>query len=185
MVNMDIPWILVSIVVVAVLLAVIAFLALKKGGWKRKVDYRNYFNMGIIWLLSGAVFYLFFDSIIAFWFLAMGVAYTAIGLKNRKKWGRHQAVPSKYRKIVMIAMLIGVIALALGIIAFELMTYGNDGCTASGGTVVTSLCCASVSDFPNTCLIGACGCSPTNSHEVKTCECPEGMCFDGTRCVSG
>ncbi len=56
-------------------------------------------------------------------------------------------------------------------------------CKISGGTVVTSLCCQSASDFPNTCLIGACGCSPGNSHEIKTCECPEGKCFDGNQCM--
>ena len=57
-------------------------------------------------------------------------------------------------------------------------------CVESGGTIVTGMCCLSVEDFPNTCLIGACGCSPDNSHEVKLCECPEGFCFDGTKCSS-
>ena len=57
-------------------------------------------------------------------------------------------------------------------------------CTASGGQVTTSLCCQSASDFPSSCLIGACGCSPENSHEVKTCDCGEGKCFDGRECSS-
>lgn len=57
-------------------------------------------------------------------------------------------------------------------------------CINSGGTVRTALCCLSTTDFPNTCLIGACGCSPANSHEVKVCECQEGKCFDGNRCVN-
>ena len=56
-------------------------------------------------------------------------------------------------------------------------------CINSGGTVTTQLCCGSVGDFPNTCLIGACGCSPSNSHEVKVCNCGEGKCWDGTNCV--
>jgi len=56
-------------------------------------------------------------------------------------------------------------------------------CINSGGTVETSLCCQSSGDFPNTCLIGACGCSPSNSHEVKVCECPTGTCFNGNGCV--
>jgi len=58
----------------------------------------------------------------------------------------------------------------------------NDGCTSSGGTVVTGSCCLSSGDFPNSCLIGACGCSPDNSHQVKECDCGEGKCFDGTSC---
>lgn len=55
-------------------------------------------------------------------------------------------------------------------------------CIESGGEVLTGSCCLNVGNFPNTCLIGACGCSPTNSHDVKVCNCPEGMCFDGNEC---
>jgi len=57
-------------------------------------------------------------------------------------------------------------------------------CVNSGGIVVTKPCCKSVSDFPNTCVIGACGCSPTDSKETKVCDCGEGKCFDGTACVA-
>jgi len=56
-------------------------------------------------------------------------------------------------------------------------------CTDSGGTVTTMTCCKAVSDFPNTCLIGACGCSAENSHEVKACNCGEGKCWDSTKCA--
>ncbi|MDD2731690.1 MAG: DUF5667 domain-containing protein [Candidatus Pacebacteria bacterium] len=56
-------------------------------------------------------------------------------------------------------------------------------CIRTGGTVSVSSCCKSASDFPNTCLIGACGCSLENSHEVKVCECQEGKCFDGNKCA--
>ena len=50
--------------------------------------------------------------------------------------------------------------------------------------MTTSSCCASSGDFPNTCLIGACGCAPANSHQVKTCDCGPGKCFDGSACVA-
>jgi len=56
-------------------------------------------------------------------------------------------------------------------------------CLLSGGTIESSMCCMSASDFPNSCLIGSCGCSPENSHEIKNCNCGEGKCFDGTQCV--
>lgn len=59
----------------------------------------------------------------------------------------------------------------------------EQSCIASGGTISTGMCCGSVTDFPNTCLIGACGCSPTDSHQVQKCECPTGKCFDGEKCV--
>ena len=59
----------------------------------------------------------------------------------------------------------------------------NARCVESGGTVSTANCCQSSGDFPNTCLVGACGCAPEYSHEVSVCACPEDMCFDGTACV--
>ena len=84
-------------------------------------------------------------------------------------------------------------------------TCQNGQCFAlavcTNGTVGTGMCCLSVGDFPNTCpttpcvcpagqicncpvqLVGACGCSSENSHEVKVCNCPPNMCFDGTKCV--
>ena len=52
------------------------------------------------------------------------------------------------------------------------------------GNVGMSLCCQAASDFPNRCAIGACGCSPMNSHMVKVCNCPNGKCFDGKSCVT-
>jgi hypothetical protein len=57
------------------------------------------------------------------------------------------------------------------------------GCLASGGTVGESVCCASVDGFPSTCILGACACSAEFSHAVKTCNCPEGSCFNGTACM--
>jgi hypothetical protein len=50
-------------------------------------------------------------------------------------------------------------------------------CINSGGNVTTGFCCLTSDDFPDTCLIGACGCSPENSHEVKICDCGEGKCW--------
>lgn len=51
-------------------------------------------------------------------------------------------------------------------------------CVATGGQVTSGTCCATVQDFPNTCLgVGTCGCSPSNSHPVKTCACPASRCF--------
>lgn len=55
-------------------------------------------------------------------------------------------------------------------------------CMESGGKVTTNLCCGSVDAFPDTCSVGACSCSPDNSHDVPFCACPEGGCFDGRRC---
>ena len=56
-------------------------------------------------------------------------------------------------------------------------------CIDSGGKVLTSMCCKQTIDFPNLCLIGPCGCSPNNSHQIKTCDCGAGKCFNGDQCV--
>jgi len=55
-------------------------------------------------------------------------------------------------------------------------------CLISGGTVATSSCCKATGDFPDTCLIGACGCSSQYSHEVKVCDCGADKCFGGIFC---
>ncbi len=60
----------------------------------------------------------------------------------------------------------------------------DNACTASGGSVSTTSCCLSSDDFPNSCNIGACGCAPTSSHDVKTCDCGEGKCFNGDECIT-
>jgi hypothetical protein len=62
---------------------------------------------------------------------------------------------------------------------------GPLGCESSGGHLTTSQCCLSASDFPETCGAGACSCAPANSHSVQVCQCPAGLCFDGTSCVHG
>jgi hypothetical protein len=84
-------------------------------------------------------------------------------------------------KVVIVLALVLVLAFATsGCLTTETK---EQACVNSGGTVSTGLCCLQANDFPNLCLVGACGCSPDNSHEVKTCECGEGRCFDGNRCV--
>jgi hypothetical protein len=62
----------------------------------------------------------------------------------------------------------------------------ESSCEDSGGKIITQSCCKPVADFPNTCLIGACGCSPDNSKEVKVCDCGEGKCWDNAKqtCVT-
>lgn len=62
----------------------------------------------------------------------------------------------------------------------------EQGCLSSGGKVVDITCyCSSPSDFFNTCLIGACTCTPDQKYarQLKGCECPRGECFDGTICT--
>lgn len=71
-----------------------------------------------------------------------------------------------------------------GISEKPVLTEKELACINSGGSIETSTCCLAASDFPNACSIGACGCAPEASHEVKTCNCGPGKCFDGNSCVS-
>ena len=89
----------------------------------------------------------------------------------------------KTKNMALISILVIVVIAAIATALFMQQNNKEQACTASGGTVQTALCCSSAGDFPNNCLIGACGCSPDNSHNVKVCACPEGKCFDGTACV--
>jgi len=59
----------------------------------------------------------------------------------------------------------------------------GEACINFGGKITTSLCCKATNDYPNFCLIGPCGCSPENSHEVKICDCGSEKCFDGKECI--
>jgi hypothetical protein len=63
------------------------------------------------------------------------------------------------------------------------VSTAEQGCLATGGTVTAAMCCLSTGDFPDTCAIGACGCAPSASHEVRVCDCGAGSCFDGSSCV--
>jgi hypothetical protein len=50
-------------------------------------------------------------------------------------------------------------------------------CLASGGSVADASCCFQVGDFPDTCKVGACSCSPQYSAPTQVCQCPQGECF--------
>lgn len=86
-------------------------------------------------------------------------------------------------------LITGIVLLAaIGLVACSGGSRDSDAdvetrCLESGGRVTTSLCCTSSGDFPNLCAIGACGCAPDDSHEVKVCDCGPDKCFDGNECV--
>lgn len=50
-------------------------------------------------------------------------------------------------------------------------------CAESGGLVTESSCCSGTEAFPASCDIGACGCAPSDSSLIPTCDCGDG-CFD-------
>ena len=50
-------------------------------------------------------------------------------------------------------------------------------CVATGGAIVTLPCCLQSGDFPDTCRVGACSCSPAFSAPSAVCQCPSGQCW--------
>jgi len=92
------------------------------------------------------------------------------------------------KKIFIIVVII--ILIVAGYWVYQSMTTPEElsakeqACINSGGEALTSLCCQATGDFPNLCLIGPCGCSPDNSHEVRICDCGPDKCFNGSECVS-
>jgi hypothetical protein len=92
---------------------------------------------------------------------------------------------SSMMKSVYIAaiLIVAVVAVAGSYYYLSISAGPEQACVNSGGTVSTSICCLSSGDFPNSCTIGACGCSLENSHEVRVCDCGEGRCWDGNACV--
>jgi len=103
--------------------------------------------------------------------------------------------PSKKMKIlgIILAVIIAGIAYSAYLIFFgccnnEEFFAGTpvNACTSTGGTITTHSCCRMLGDYPETCLVGACSCSPANSHEVKYCDCGQGKCWDSRegKCVA-
>jgi len=88
------------------------------------------------------------------------------------------------KNIIFLILILIVIAIIIISINESGKQSINQACIFSGGVVKTAMCCKSAGDFPNSCSIGACGCSLDNSHEVKICDCGEDKCFNGKECIS-
>jgi heme A synthase len=118
-----IPWVLVAILVTLVLLGIIVVVAIRKRKQPRRIDYRMYFVMGVVFLATGVFLILlpwFLHEEVSLsmggFFIVMGLAYTIIGLVNREKWGKQVEVPATTERNMMIAILV----LALLVIAIAL-----------------------------------------------------------------
>jgi hypothetical protein len=88
--------------------------------WKRKwnstVEYRNYFNIGVIWIAFGIVMYTLFQTLHGLFFFIVGVGYFVLGYKNKDKWGIPQETDPIVQKWLMIVITVGIILLVLGIV---------------------------------------------------------------------
>jgi dolichyl-phosphate-mannose--protein O-mannosyl transferase len=108
-----IPWVLVAILVILALLGVVAVVAIRKRKQPTRVDYRNYFVMGVVFLATGVFLILlpwFLHGEVSLpmggFFLVMGLAYTISGLLNREKWGKQVEAPATTTRNMTIVILI-------------------------------------------------------------------------------
>jgi membrane protein CcdC involved in cytochrome C biogenesis len=108
-----IPWVLVAILVILALLGVVAVVAIRKRKQPTRVDYRNYFVMGVVFLATGVFLILlpwFLHGEVSLpmggFFIVMGLAYTISGLLNREKWGKQVEAPATTTRNMTIVILI-------------------------------------------------------------------------------
>jgi flagellar basal body-associated protein FliL len=117
---MVIPWIMIAILVLLIVFGIIFAVLVKKNKGKHETDYYSFFVMGIIWLPFGLVIRLFdSDSYIGNMFIVLGLAYTIIGLVNRKKWVKKKITPEK-KRLMWISVIIGLIVFGLGVLVYFL-----------------------------------------------------------------
>ncbi|MFC1728620.1 hypothetical protein ACFLZ7_04105 [Nanoarchaeota archaeon] len=76
-----IPWILVSVLILVIILAVVAIYAKKK--YKRPMDYYNLFIIGLVWFVIGIPLG---NSVL--WML--GLVFMIVGLSHKKEWKKNR-----------------------------------------------------------------------------------------------
>jgi hypothetical protein len=108
-------WLLVSIVGVLIIVLAIVFLVMRRKEHKEP-DYRAFFILGLVWMLVGIVEY--FTSRDFSMFLMLGLAFVALGLSHRDRWGKPRRLLNereiKIQKVIMVGIAI-LVVLGLGI----------------------------------------------------------------------
>ena len=105
-----IPWILISIGILLVVLAVLAIVAFKFSKKKHKPDYYAFFIIGIIWFPIGVAMKNY-----ALWI--MGLVFFILGLANKDKWESNKIKWGKLTKQEKILRVIVIIFLGLLVLA--------------------------------------------------------------------
>lgn len=114
---MDIPWILFTVTILIILLAVI-FISLNKKYKNKGPDYYTFFIMGIIWLGAGIPLATTTNN----WgFSIMGLIFMVLGLIHKKDWKKYprtrwESLSKKEKQIKIWAIIllgIGILVLAV------------------------------------------------------------------------
>lgn len=91
---------------IIICLLVVLFIQFKKG--KCKPNYRLFFILGTTWVSIGVVFYITTRNV---GFFVMGLIFIILGLVNKDKWEEPDPVTTRQRKIIIGALLIGLLVL--------------------------------------------------------------------------
>jgi heme/copper-type cytochrome/quinol oxidase subunit 2 len=123
----SIPWILVTILVIVGLLAVVMVVVVRKRKQPRRLDYRNYVVMGVVWLATGGFLSLlpwFLHEEASFsiggFFLVMGLGYMIVGLLNRDKWGKQVEMSTTTTRNMIAVLVTAIIVGVLFVLGTEL-----------------------------------------------------------------
>jgi FtsH-binding integral membrane protein len=88
-----IPWIILAVLGLLLVFLVVGVYVTRKE--KKETDYRNLFNMGVIWLIIGGVLELVElnrgESLEFNTLLMLGVIFTIAGLSNKGKWNKERS----------------------------------------------------------------------------------------------
>lgn len=116
---MALPWILVTIAIVIILLAVLVIVAFRKT--KKPADYYALFWTGVFWFIIGIPF----DNS-TLWML--GLVFMLVGLINKKKWKKNRRtwdqIDKKEKKIMILFMIAILVVVLAGIVLLFLMQRG-------------------------------------------------------------
>lgn len=101
---------IISLIILALLIVAIVV----KRKYPRPTDYYTFFWTGLLWIGVGIIMEFFADG--GYFFLIMGIAFTVIGLANRKKWRKNRIRWKDLKKPERIiqGILIGILAFLIG-----------------------------------------------------------------------
>ncbi|UCD03624.1 MAG: hypothetical protein JSW73_03730 [Candidatus Woesearchaeota archaeon] len=118
------PWIILMVLILIIIVTLAIAFLYKIKGIKHEPDYYAFFTIGIIWLFFGIIM-LIQNPSFSFFFI-IGLVFTIVGLANKNKWKKPKKwkdLSEEERKVKMIAIIGGLMALVIGVVVFLLVSF--------------------------------------------------------------
>ncbi|MBR9682147.1 MAG: hypothetical protein GOV02_00550 [Candidatus Aenigmarchaeota archaeon] len=116
----DIEYIIAIFIALLIIALAAIFIKFKKK--PTAVDYKQRFNIGIIWTGFGIVMAFGMESSIGMIFFILGLVFLADGWNNKKKWGKKTKMTKKQMKMQKQLIIILSLLAVLGLLAFVLVS---------------------------------------------------------------